>query len=390
MAFLASHRAAGHISGQCLSVDGGMEGRIIWREPEGESKSVMVTLPLSLNVLGSGSANTQSNSSRTKMRPIKVALSVDFDAISGWLGTGAHPDNNMADFSAGIFSGAVGVPRLLKLFKKLGLADKVTWFIPGHSLETFPLETKMVVDSGCEIALHGYSHEGAMQMSEEQERDVFLKCIELATKLTGKKPRGWRAPLYQIRESTFALLEELDFHYGESKSEAHICKQTIDLYLPDSSLSNHDSEPFFAPKNPPMVLPNFSEPAASWMHPSIVKQQSSSLVEIPCNWYMEDATPMSYYPHTPNSHGYVDTRRMEQMWKDRFTWLWENERELTKDSKTDFLVFPLVLHPDTSGMAHIIGMIERFLNWVKGAGQEVRFETYESIAMAFKEHQKQG
>lgn len=150
-----------------------------------------------------------------KRRPVKVALSVDFDAVSGWLGTGSHPDNNMADYSAGIFSGAIGVPRLVKLFKKLGLANKMTWFIPGHSMETFPGETKMIVDSGSEVALHGYSHEGAMQMTEEQERDVFLRCIELATKLTGKQPVGWRAPLYQIRESTYALLEELGFEYGE-------------------------------------------------------------------------------------------------------------------------------------------------------------------------------
>ncbi|KAL9041904.1 MAG: hypothetical protein Q9214_003950 [Letrouitia sp. 1 TL-2023] len=34
MAFLASHRAAGHISGECLSIDGGMEGRVIWKEAE--------------------------------------------------------------------------------------------------------------------------------------------------------------------------------------------------------------------------------------------------------------------------------------------------------------------------------------------------------------------
>lgn len=32
--FLASHRASGHMSGQVLSVDGGMEGRIVWREDE--------------------------------------------------------------------------------------------------------------------------------------------------------------------------------------------------------------------------------------------------------------------------------------------------------------------------------------------------------------------
>ena len=34
VAFLASHRASGHMSGQCLSVDGGMEGRVLWREED--------------------------------------------------------------------------------------------------------------------------------------------------------------------------------------------------------------------------------------------------------------------------------------------------------------------------------------------------------------------
>lgn len=34
MAFLASHRAAGHITGECLSVDGGMEGRVVWKADE--------------------------------------------------------------------------------------------------------------------------------------------------------------------------------------------------------------------------------------------------------------------------------------------------------------------------------------------------------------------
>lgn len=31
MAFLASHRAAGHMTGEVISVDGGMEGRLLWR-----------------------------------------------------------------------------------------------------------------------------------------------------------------------------------------------------------------------------------------------------------------------------------------------------------------------------------------------------------------------
>ncbi|KAL8908239.1 MAG: hypothetical protein Q9207_000960 [Kuettlingeria erythrocarpa] len=109
---------------------------------------------------GAGSAqviNTVTTSQRRHR--VRIALSVDFDAVSAHLGTGKHPDNNMSDYSQGIFAGKIGALRLLRLFKKLGLADKMTWFIPGHSMETFPAEVKQVVESGCEIGLHGYSHE---------------------------------------------------------------------------------------------------------------------------------------------------------------------------------------------------------------------------------------
>ena len=215
MAFLASHRAAGHISGECISVDGGMEGRVVWKESDIVMKAASIETPSILMDNQKLPSSTTSPACPSKKRQIKVALSVDFDAVSGWLGTGTHPENNMADYSAGIFAGKVGVVRLVKLLKKLGIADKMTWFIPGHSMETFPEETQTIVQSGCEVALHGYSHEGAGQMDEKQEKDVIVRCIELATKLTGRKPVGWRAPLYQIRESTFTMLEELGFEYGK-------------------------------------------------------------------------------------------------------------------------------------------------------------------------------
>lgn len=108
-------------------------------------------------------------------RRVKIALSVDFDAVSHWLGTGCHADNNMADYSSGIFAGQVGVYRLLSIFEKNGVADKVTWYIPGHTTETFPDAARAVLASGAEIGLHGYAHEGISQMTEEQERDVLLK-----------------------------------------------------------------------------------------------------------------------------------------------------------------------------------------------------------------------
>ena len=369
VAFLASHRASGHISGQCLSVDGGMEGRIVWRDEEilGDGKTRTVAQE---NEQQQSTTSIPMQISRTKPKnKIKIAWSIDFDAVSGWLGTGQHPKNTTADYSQGYFSANVGVPRLLKLFKKLGIQDKVTWCIPGHSMETFPEQTKAIVESGCEIALHGYAHESASQLTAEQERDVLHKCISLAEQLTGEKPRGYRAPLYQLKERTISLLQEHGF-------------------LWDSSLSHYDSTPYFMPQNPaPVEHIDFAEnvKAETWMHPSpnLSTLPKSDLVEIPGNWYMEDMTPLQFFPNTPNSAGYVDVRVVERMWMDRFEWLRKEVQE-EEGGGGEMKVFSIIIHPDTSGMAHVIGMIERFLRWVLGFGEEVEFLTYERIAEEFR------
>lgn len=166
MAFLASHRAAGHISGECLSVDGGMEGRLIWKEPE---VSNVVKQDESTSHASHGPSMAIPSPS-TRKRKVQVALSVDFDAVSGLLGTGKDDANNKADYSQGFFAGNVGAGRLVKLFKKHDIADKITWFVPGHSMETFLEATQAIKNSGCEIALHGYSHEVRQSIKAE---DIF-------------------------------------------------------------------------------------------------------------------------------------------------------------------------------------------------------------------------
>lgn len=187
--------------------------------------------------------------------------------------------------------------------------------------------------------------------------------IDVATKLAGKKPRGYRAPMYTIRETTVKLLREHEFLYN-------------------SSLMHHDSQPYFTPSDPPMKPIDFSKAASSWLEPSPIASQAypegkHPLVEIPCGWYNEDMMPMMYLPHLANSMGYVSTRVVEQMWKDKFMWLLENSKE--GNASADF-IYPILIHPDVSGMAHIIGMIDRFIQWLQGFGGAVEFCTHEQIA----------
>ena len=199
--------------------------------------------------------------------------------------------------------------------------------------------------------------------------------IEVAEKLTGKKPRGYRAPMYTIRETTVKLLREHEFLY-------------------DSSLMHHDSQPYFTPADPPIKPIDFTKPASSWLEPSPITSQGypaeglHPLVELPCGWYNEDMMPMMYLPHLANSMGYVSTRVVEQMWKDKFIWLWETGYKEGGDAM-DF-IFPILVHPDVSGLAHIIGMIDRFIQWLRGFGEAVEFCRCEDIAEAWlAEQQKQ-
>ena len=121
-------------------------------------------------------------------KEIFVGIGVDVDSVAGQIGSYAGGDSP-SDISRGVFASEVGTPRMLKLFDRAGI--QTSWFIPGHSIETFPKEMKAVAAAGHEIGLHGYTHENPISMTPEQEADVLDKTLELVTKLYGKAPTGY-------------------------------------------------------------------------------------------------------------------------------------------------------------------------------------------------------
>ena len=128
-------------------------------------------------------------------KKIYCAFGVDVDAVGGWLGSYGGEDSP-CDISRGMFSGEVGSMRLLELFRRWGI--KTTWFIPGHSIETFPEQMKAVAEAGHEIGMHGYSHENPIAMTPEQEEAVMDKSIELIENLCGRRPTGYVAPWWEF------------------------------------------------------------------------------------------------------------------------------------------------------------------------------------------------
>src|SRR5699024_6060928 len=145
---------------------------------------------------------------------IHIGFGVDVDAVACWLCSYGGEDSPF-DISRGIFAGEVGVPRLLDLFKKYDLTT--SWFIPGHSIETFPEQCQRVVDEGHEVGAHGYSHENPVAMTAAQEEAVLDKSIELIENLNGKAPRGYHPPWEEISARKADPLLARGFCYDPSQ-----------------------------------------------------------------------------------------------------------------------------------------------------------------------------
>ncbi|KAH7910465.1 carbohydrate esterase family 4 protein [Hygrophoropsis aurantiaca] len=266
-------------------------------------------------------------------RKILVGFGVDVDAVAGWLGSYGGEDSPL-DVSRGMYAGEVGVPRLLKLFDKYKI--KTTWFIPGHSLETFPEQMAAVRDAGHEIGLHGYSHENPVSMTIEQQRDILDHTYKLLTEFNhGKPPKGSVAPWWETSSEGTTLLLEKGIEYDHS----NMC---------------HDSQAYYLRNEDTWTKIDYKAKAHTWMKP-LKRGIETGLVEIPGNWYLDDLPPMMFIKSSANSHGWVNSRDVEQLWKDMFTYLYREENDF---------IFPISIHPDVSGRPHVLLMLERFIEWV--------------------------
>jgi peptidoglycan/xylan/chitin deacetylase (PgdA/CDA1 family) len=284
-------------------------------------------------------------------REILATIDVHVDAVAGWLGSYAGADSP-CDISRGMFAGEVGVPRLLHLFARYDL--RTTWFFPGHSIETFPDQTRTVVDAGHEIAAHGYSHENPIAMDRNQEAAVLDRSIELIEKVTGNRPAGYAAPWCEFSAATHELLLERGFSY-------------------DRSLMHNDFTPYYLRSGDCWKKIDYSCPATEWMTP-LRRGQETDLVEIPVSWYLDDLPPMMFIKASPNSHGFVSPRDVEELWRDQFDWVC---REM------EYAAFTLTIHPDVSGRPQVLLVLERLIEHVN-AHRGVRWVTLGEIAEDYR------
>ena len=102
---------------------------------------------------------------------LTVALTFDHDAISSEVQRGDGP----VSISRGEFGPRVGVPRILALLERNGIA--ATFFVPGHTLATFPESVAAIVAAGHELGCHGWAHEDLATLTKVAERDVMKRSF---------------------------------------------------------------------------------------------------------------------------------------------------------------------------------------------------------------------
>lgn len=283
-------------------------------------------------------------------KEILVSYGVDLDAVSGWLGSYGGEDSP-CDISRGVFAAEIGTPRLLDLFKRLGI--QTSWFIPGHSAESFPDAIRAVHDSGHEIGLHGYTHENPIKMDRQQEADVLDRSIEVLMRTTGQLPTGYVAPWWELSPNSIDLLLERGITY-------------------DHSMMHRDFTPYFLPKGESWTKIDYDRPAKDWMHP-YVSGTPTDIVEIPANWHLDDMVPQMFIKAAPNSHGFMPASQVEENWRDQFDWVYR---------EYDYAVFPMTIHPDVSGRPQMLLMHERLFAYM-ASKPGVRFCTMNEIAQDF-------
>jgi peptidoglycan/xylan/chitin deacetylase (PgdA/CDA1 family) len=264
-----------------------------------------------------------------------VCLTFDFDAVSLWLARGITAPGPV---SRGEFA-AVAVPRVLDLLASRQI--QATWFIPGHTVETYPAQCREVVAAGHEVGLHGYAHE--LQMPDvETERRVFERSREVMQGLTGRAPLGYRAPGGNLSASTIELLLEAGISY-------------------DSSLSAHDYRPYWCrvgdeiPGDGPMRF-----------------GREVSLVEIPISWTLDDWAHFEFVRE-------AQVQGLRSAGDVLENWL-ADVRYMSRDFVDGVITF--VLHPEVIGRGHRFLMLERLVEAIADMG--LSFATLSDVAGRFR------
>lgn len=267
-------------------------------------------------------------------KTIALNLGFDFDSSSVWMES--FQKTSPVYTSRGEYGAEVGVPRVLDLLDKYNI--KSTFFVPGHTADTYPQVCMEIVKRGHEISHHGYVHEDPTSLPLEEEERIFAKGLEALDRI-GVKPAGYRSPGFDFSPNTIMLLEKYDIKYDSS-----LMGQDFFPYCPSPCKVNFDKGN------------EFGEPC--------------NIVEMPVSWYMDD------FPHSEfimTRTGMKPQSQIFEIWKATFDYGVDN---------TEGGMLNVAMHPQVIGRPHNIIMLEEFIRHALDSGAWIATfkDIYEKIS----------
>jgi len=266
-----------------------------------------------------------------------VCLSFDFDAMSSWIFRG---QTSPTPLSRGEYGARVGLPRVLDLLDGFGVP--ATFFVPGHTADTWPHLVKEIAARGHELANHGYLHEVPVTLDAEHERDVIRRGSEAIERAAGVRPRGFRSPSWDLSPNSLDILRELGFTY-------------------DSSLMGDDFHLYWCRTGDVLHADRAYEFG-----------RDTELVEMPVHWILDDAPYFNFSLQTRT--GLTPASQVLEIWQDEFDYMTEN---------VPGGVYTLTMHPQIIGRGHRIAMLERLIRHMR-TRHDVRFATQIEVADAWR------
>jgi len=211
--------------------------------------------------------------------------------------------------SIGQFEPTVAVPGILQMLRDYGI--KTTFFVPGSVAKRFTPMVDAMLKDGHEIGHHGYHHEaGTFFTSRQQELDTFARGIEALEKITGKKPVGYRSPMWEFSSNTVSVLEELGFSYTSDRMDD--------------------------------LLPKYH----------VLGGRQSGLLDLPVHWVLDDMAHFNY--HSQMKVRIRSCEEVLQIYKEEFAGIYAYGG-----------MFMLTMHPQASGRPSRLLMMRAFLEYVK-------------------------
>jgi peptidoglycan/xylan/chitin deacetylase (PgdA/CDA1 family) len=250
-----------------------------------------------------------------------ACLTFDFDALSAWLGSFAT--TSPTALSRGEFGARVGVGRILALLEREQLP--ATFYIPGHTVDTFPEVCREIAARGHEIGHHGYLHESPADLEPDAERSVLERGIEAIQRCTGTRPVGYRSPGWELSPVSVELLLEYGFEY-------------------DSSMMAQDFE---------LYRCRVGDVAAT--DGPYVFGREVELVEFPVSWSLDDFPQMEFVKGLPLP-GLSSYEKTLSMWTTDFDYMVENVPEG---------VFGITFHPQVIGRGGRMRILEGLVRHIR-------------------------